>query len=90
MVDEYLISQHTEFKNVFLVTDAALVKCGVVNKVTKLLDEAKINYTIYSDVKPNLTIANLMNGLKECKYFNTDLILTIGGGSATQQRVYLY
>ncbi|MBR3890609.1 MAG: lactaldehyde reductase [Bacilli bacterium] len=70
------------FKNVFLVTDAALVKCGVVNKVTKLLDEAKINYTIYSDVKPNPTIANVMNGLKECKDFNTDLILTIGGGSA--------
>lgn len=70
------------FKNVFVVTDAALVKCGVVNKVTALLDEAKINYTVYSDVKPNPTIANVMNGLKECKEFNTDLILTIGGGSA--------
>ena len=70
------------FKNVFVVTDAALVKCGVVNKVTCLLDEANVNYTVYSDVKPNPTIANVMNGLKECKEFNTDLILTIGGGSA--------
>ena len=49
------------FKNVFVVTDAALVKCGVVNKVTALLDEANINYTVYSDVKPNPTIANVMN-----------------------------
>jgi lactaldehyde reductase len=70
------------FKNVFVVTDAALVKCGVVNKVTALLDEANINYTVYSDVKPNPTIANVMNGLKECKEFKADLILTIGGGSA--------
>ena len=70
------------FKKVFVVTDAALVNCGVTNKVTTLLDQANIEYKVYSDVKPNPTIANVMNGLKECKKFKSDLILTIGGGSA--------
>ena len=70
------------FKKVLLVTDDALVNCGLVNKVTSLLDEAKISYKVYSDVKPNPTIANVMSGLKVCKEFKTDLILTVGGGSA--------
>lgn len=74
--------QKRGFKKVFVVTDDALVKCGVAEKVTKLLDEAKIKYLIYSDVKPNPTIANVMNGLAWCKKFHADAIVTIGGGSA--------
>ncbi len=70
------------FKKVFVVTDAALVNCGVAGKVTDLLKNAGITYMVYSDVKPNPTIANVMNGLKECKDFGADLIVTIGGGSA--------
>ena len=74
--------QKRNFRKVFVVTDNALLKCGVTNKVTDLLDAAKIEYTVYSDVKPNPTIDNVMNGLNECKKFKTDLILTVGGGSA--------
>ena len=70
------------FKKIFVVTDDALVKCGVAQKVTCLLDQAKINYTVYSDVKPNPTIANVLNGLAVCKKFKADAIVTIGGGSA--------
>ena len=74
--------QKRNFRKVFVVTDNALLKCGVAKKVTDLLDAAKIEYTVYSDVKPNPTIDNVMNGLNECKKFKTDLILTVGGGSA--------
>ena len=74
--------QKRGFKKVFVVTDAALVNCGVASKVTALLDEANITYKVYSDVKPNPTIANVMSGLEQCKKFKADLILTIGGGSA--------
>ena len=38
------------YKKVLVVTDEALVKCGVAGKVTELLDNAKIKYTVYSDV----------------------------------------
>ena len=74
--------QKRGFKKVLVVTDDALINCGLVSKVTSLLDEAKIKYAVYSDVKPNPTIANVMDGVKVCKKFKADLILTVGGGSA--------
>ena len=74
--------QKRGFKKIFVVTDEALVKCGVAGKVTSLLDEAKIKYQVYSDVKPNPTITNVLNGLAACKKFKADAIVTIGGGSA--------
>ena len=70
------------FKKVLVVTDNALVSCGLVAKVTCLLDEAKINYLVYSDVKPNPTITNVLDGVAVCKKFKADAIVTIGGGSA--------
>lgn len=74
--------QKRGFKKIFVVTDDALIKCGVAGKVTCLLDEAKIKYEVYSDVKPNPTITNVMTGLSACKKFKADAIVTIGGGSA--------
>ena len=74
--------QKRGFKKVFVVTDESLVKCGVAGKVTELLDAAKIKYVVYSDVKPNPTIANVLSGVAACKKFKADAIVTIGGGSA--------
>ncbi len=71
-----------KFKKVLVVTDSALVDCGVCGKVTTLLDEAKIKYMVYADVKPNPTINNVMNGVDVCKKFNADVIVAVGGGSA--------
>ena len=50
-------------KKVFVCTDASLVKFGVAQKITDLLDKAGIPYEIYSDVKPNPTIENVRNGV---------------------------
>ena len=69
------------FKKVLFVTDAALIDAGVSNKVTEVLDEAKIKYSVYSDIKPNPTIKNVMDGVKACKKFKADLIVAVGGGS---------
>ena len=74
--------QKRGFKKVFVVTDESLVKCGVAGKVTELLDAANIKYVVYSDVKPNPTIANVLAGVAACKKFKADVIVTVGGGSA--------
>ncbi|MBE5755188.1 MAG: lactaldehyde reductase [Clostridiales bacterium] len=74
--------QKRGFKKVFVVTDESLVKCGVAGKVTELLDAADIKYVVYSDVKPNPTIANVLAGVAACKKFKADVIVTVGGGSA--------
>ena len=71
-----------DFRKILVVTDDALVKCGVAQKVTDILDQAKIKYLVYSDVKPNPTIANVMSGVEVCKKFKADAIVTVGGGSA--------
>lgn len=68
------------FKKVFLVTDKGLVDCKLINKVSDLLDEQKIDYTLYSEVKPNPTIKNVLDGYEICKNINADLIVVVGGG----------
>ena len=70
------------FKKVFLVTDKGLVDCKLINKVLDLLDEGKIDYTLYSEIKPNPTIKNVLDGYGICKNINADLIVVVGGGSA--------
>ena len=70
------------FKKVLVVTDKALLEVGVTEKVTKVLDDAKINYTVFSDLKPNPTINNVNDGVKVCKEFGADVIVAVGGGSA--------
>ena len=70
------------FKNVLVCTDESLVKFGVSQKVTKLLDESKVNYQMFTDIKPNPTIENVLAGVKAAKEFKADSIVAIGGGSS--------
>ena len=70
------------FKKVLVVTDKALYEVGVTAKVTEVLDKAGIEYTVYSEVKPNPTINNVLDGLAKCKEFGADVIVAVGGGSS--------
>ncbi len=70
------------FKKVFICSDPDLVKFGVTKKVTDLLDEASIPYSLYSDIKPNPTIQNVQDGVAAFKAAGADSIITIGGGSS--------
>ena len=70
------------FKKVFVATDPDLIKFGVSAKVTDLLDAAGIEYTVYSDIKPNPTIENVQNGVAAFKAAKADSIVAIGGGSS--------
>lgn len=74
--------QNRGFKNILVCTDASLVKFGVSAKVTSLLDAAKIKYHVFSDIKPNPTIENVLAGVKAAKEAKADAIVAIGGGSS--------
>ena len=76
------IAQNKGFKHVFVASDPDLIKFGVTAKVTDLLDEAKIPYTVYSNIKPNPTIENVQSGVKAFNECAADSIITIGGGSS--------
>ena len=70
------------FKKAFVCSDPDLIKFNVTKKVTDLLDEAKLDYEIYSDIKPNPTIENVQSGVQAFKNSGADYIIAIGGGSS--------
>lgn len=69
------------FSKGLIVTDADLVKFGVVKKVTDLLDEAKLPYEIYDKVKANPSVAVVQGGVEAFKAAGADYLIAIGGGS---------
>ena len=70
------------YKKAFVCSDPDLLKFGVTKKVTDLLDAAGFAYTVYSEIKPNPTIANVQDGVAAFKAAEADCIVTIGGGSS--------
>ncbi|HIU24752.1 MAG TPA: lactaldehyde reductase [Candidatus Coprovicinus avistercoris] len=70
------------YKKAFVCSDPDLVKFGVTSKVTDLLDEAGIAWSLYSEIKPNPTIQNVKDGVAAYKESGADMIVTIGGGSS--------
>ncbi len=70
------------YKKVFVCTDPDLLKFNVSQKVTAELDKADISYEIFSDIKANPTIENVLSGVEAFKKSGADCIVAIGGGSA--------
>jgi lactaldehyde reductase len=70
------------FKKCFVCSDPDLLKFGVTKKVTDVLDNASIDYEIYSQIKPNPTVENVQTGVKAFKNSGADCIIAIGGGSS--------
>ncbi len=76
------IVKNKGFKHIFVCSDPDLIKFGVTDKVTDLLDKEGISYTVYSGIKPNPTIENVKDGVEAFKACAADSIITIGGGSS--------
>ncbi|EFI71157.1 MULTISPECIES: lactaldehyde reductase [Segatella] len=70
------------YKKALVVTDKGLMKFGVAKMVLDVLDDAKIPYEIYDEVKPNPTVTNVKNGVEALKNAQADFIVAIGGGSS--------
>lgn len=74
--------KNRNFTKAFICSDPDLIKFGVTGKVTKILEEAGLAYTIYSEIKANPTIENVQTGVEAFKNAGTDYIIAIGGGSS--------
>ena len=70
------------FKKVFVASDPDLIKFGVTAKVLAVLDGAAIEYSVFSEIKPNPTIENVQAGVAAFKASGADCIVAIGGGSS--------
>lgn len=70
------------YRKAFFVTDKDLIKFGVADKISQVLNQAAIPFDVYSDVKANPTIKNVQNGVEAFKKSGADFIIALGGGSA--------
>ena len=65
------------FKKALVVTDKGLIEFGVAKMVCDVLEEANIPYEIFSEVKPNPTVANVKAGIEAFKLSGADFIIAI-------------
>lgn len=75
-------AQGRGFTKAFVCSDPDLVKFGVTKKVLDVLDGAKLDYEMYSNIKPNPTIENVQTGVEAYKKSGADYLIAIGGGSS--------
>ncbi len=55
------------FKKCFVCSDPDLIKFNVTKKVTDVLENAGIDYEIYSKIKANPTVENVQTGVAAFK-----------------------
>src|SRR5688572_25621430 len=68
-------------KRVLLVTDHFLEQTGLVGKLTELLQEADLSAAVYNGVQPDPTVQNVLDGLRQFRASEAEVIVAIGGGS---------
>ena len=76
------VLEATGIRRPLFVTDPGLAKLPVVASTLKILDDAKIPYGVFSDVKPNPVESNLTVGIEVFKKGEHDGVIAFGGGSA--------
>jgi len=69
------------FKKALIVTDEVLCNIGLVENLTKVLEENGVKYDIYNKTKPNPTVTNVNEGLEILKAKGCDFVISFGGGS---------
>lgn len=73
--------QRIQCKHALIVTDAHMLKCGIVEKISAYIKEKNIEVSIFSDVVPDPTDKNVYDGLEKYKESGADAIVGLGGGS---------
>lgn len=64
-----------------IVTDKGVIKAGILDKITSLLGQNNISFTVYDGVEPNPKDVNVEEGTRIAREFGADSIIAIGGGS---------
>jgi alcohol dehydrogenase class IV len=72
----------TGVTNLLIVTDAMLVKIGLLKPMQDKLSQLGVSFTVYDGVLPNPTIEQIETGLALLKDKGCTAILAIGGGSS--------
>ncbi len=68
-------------RKILLVTDAIIVKLGLLNDIKKTLDKNGVEYVIYDGIEPDPTYDQIEAGHALLKQNGCEAILAVGGGS---------
>ena len=68
-------------KKPLIITDATLMKAGVVGKLTAILTDAGIPYAVFGEVLPDPSYELCEKGLAALKANGCDSVIALGGGS---------
>jgi len=69
------------WRKALVVTDAPLVRTGLVGRVTELLGQHGVTSVVFVHVKPNPNVANVEDGLALLQSSGCDAVISLGGGS---------
>ena len=69
------------YSKALLVTDKFIEDSAILPQILAPLDAEGIQYVVFSDVEPNPTCKNVMDGVAVLKEHNCDSIISVGGGS---------
>ena len=79
--DALAILNELPARNVLLVTDQAMVKFGLADRVTQILHARGIAFQVWDDVVADPDIATVVRGMKRMDTRYPDLVIALGGGS---------
>ncbi len=68
-------------KKAFIVTDTFLYKNGYVKPIEDKLNSMGIQHSCFWDVAPDPTLQCALEGVKQMRSFEPDVIIALGGGS---------
>ncbi|KZL91012.1 1-propanol dehydrogenase PduQ [Clostridium magnum] len=77
---EYL--KNIKNKRVCIVTDPFMIKSGAADKITNIFKANKVEYEIFSEIKPDPTVQTVAAGVNKMRTFKPDVIIALGGGSS--------
>lgn len=75
------IIQSKGVRRVLLVSDKGITSIGLIDPLLEALDKAGIDCTVFDDVQPNPTIANIESGVEVYLANQCEGIIAFGGGS---------
>lgn len=68
-------------KKILIVTDPGIVKVGLVDEISEILNNENLEYEIYDNVTPNPRDQEVMEGAEVYSSEECNLIIALGGGS---------
>jgi len=67
---------------VFIVTDPGVVRAGILQKVTSVLEQQQISFEVFSEVDREPDVHTIIKVTEKAKLVEADLVIGVGGGSS--------